>query len=365
LEWTQALRGQNKLSEAILQLTAAPPMMENGNDLWRMLLELLYQQEDQDEIKAFVSKLMQRFDGNRLQVFSLVRETQKWKDPKRSLDILSKLFYESGQQVNVPLEKAVLEAASHAQLKNFNPLLSLIETHIKELGLSSTHVRSIAMGLLHPKVRTVFIQKLSSMEPSLLWKQSALSITFAKALLLQEDKPRALQFLKAAHQAHPSNASLHFGLIHLLMYAKEHALAIREARLFLQRNPRSVEGHHLLGYLLLERSSHFSEAEDHLMIALGQRPADANIIDSVGWLRFKMGNISEAKRVLTIAHYLLPHDPVVLSHVAALAAHERNTQRSQELFELALSLCQDELQKMQIKQLMDHVLRPSPGEKAP
>lgn len=62
----------------------------------------------------------------------------------------------------------------------------------------------------------------------------------------------------------------------------------------LATNPDDAEALNALGYSLLEDSTRYSEAEKYLQLALKLRPDEAVIIDSYGWLQFKLGKPQQA-----------------------------------------------------------------------
>ena len=59
-------------------------------------------------------------------------------------------------------------------------------------------------------------------------------------------------------------------------------------------DPDNVEALNALGYSLLDNASRYAEAEKYLQQALKLQPNEAVIMDSYGWLQFKLGNIEKA-----------------------------------------------------------------------
>jgi Flp pilus assembly protein TadD len=70
----------------------------------------------------------------------------------------------------------------------------------------------------------------------------------------------------------------------------------------LAQNPDDAEALNALGYSLLEDTSRHVEAEKYLQHALQLRPDEAVIIDSYGWLQFKLGNPQQALSYLEQAY---------------------------------------------------------------
>ncbi len=72
----------------------------------------------------------------------------------------------------------------------------------------------------------------------------------------------------------------------------------RDLKLVISRDPKNAHALNALGYTLADRTTRFDEAQALLAQALALRPDDPFIIDSLGWLQYRMGNIPEATRNL-------------------------------------------------------------------
>ena len=79
--------------------------------------------------------------------------------------------------------------------------------------------------------------------------------------------------------------------------------------------PDNVETLNALGYSLLNNPSRYVDAEKFLKKALSWSPNEAVIIDSYGWLQFKLGNFSGALNYLQQA-YDKQKEPEIAAHLA-------------------------------------------------
>ncbi len=70
-----------------------------------------------------------------------------------------------------------------------------------------------------------------------------------------------------------------------------------------------------LAYSWTERGQNLERAKSMLEKALRARPNDGAITDSLGWVMFRMGNMTEAVRLLERAIELEPDDPTINSHL--------------------------------------------------
>jgi tetratricopeptide (TPR) repeat protein len=97
--------------------------------------------------------------------------------------------------------------------------------------------------------------------------------------------------------------------------------AYREA---VRRWPDSATALNALGYTLADRTTEYREAEKYIRSALKIAPENAAIIDSMGWVLFKLGRYDEAATQLEIAYEKFPDHEVAAHLVEVLVALERN-----------------------------------------
>ena len=80
------------------------------------------------------------------------------------------------------------------------------------------------------------------------------------------------------------------------------------------QNPSHYNAYNALGYSLAERSLRLPEARQLIKKALELAPDDPFITDSLGWVEFKSGNLSEALRILQGAYKSRP-DAEIAAHL--------------------------------------------------
>lgn len=95
----------------------------------------------------------------------------------------------------------------------------------------------------------------------------------------------------------------------------------------LQLAPNDADALNGLGYLLAERGTRLPEALQDVERALAQDPANANFLDTQGWIYLKMGRLPQAVTNLQKAADLQRHDPLILDHLAQ--AYDRTGDLSQ------------------------------------
>lgn len=83
----------------------------------------------------------------------------------------------------------------------------------------------------------------------------------------------------------------------------------------LELSPNNPDVMNYLAYSWLDMGKNIEEAKTMLMQAVIARPQEGQIVDSMGWAFFKIGEIEHAYRFLERAVELLPNDPVVNDHL--------------------------------------------------
>jgi len=136
----------------------------------------------------------------------------------------------------------------------------------------------------------------------------------AEILTNKKDYKGAFNVLGKALKANPEHAELLYS--RALVAERMGRLDILEEDLktVLSNNPNDVNALNALGYTLVDRTSRYEEAQKYLRRAMKLRPNDPVIIDSFGWLQFRLGNYEQALRYLRRAFEGNP-DPEIAAHL--------------------------------------------------
>nr|WP_255732655.1 tetratricopeptide repeat protein [Ruegeria sp. Ofav3-42] len=92
-------------------------------------------------------------------------------------------------------------------------------------------------------------------------------------------------------------------------------LAEADFRRALELNPDQPQVLNYLGYSLVERQEKLDEALNMIERAVAARPDSGYIVDSLGWVLFRLGRYDEAVGHMERAVELMPVDPVVNDHL--------------------------------------------------
>lgn len=107
-----------------------------------------------------------------------------------------------------------------------------------------------------------------------------------------------------------------------------------DLRSILERDPDNASALNALGYTLVDRTDRYQEGRGYIERAYELRPDDPAIIDSMGWLHFRLGDYAAAERYLRRAYEAFP-DPEVAAHLVETLWAQGKRQEARRLFEAA------------------------------
>lgn len=169
-----------------------------------------------------------------------------------------------------------------------------------------------------------------------------LVIALSRARYLQGKATQAIDVVRAALRKKPDGRRLQLGLAIALTRAGRWREALDYARKLVERHPDDPAAHNLIGYTLVEQHRALDEAERAIRHALRLRPLEGYVVDSLGWLYFRRGQLARAARLLRIAMRLAPRDAEIISHLAETDASLQKLPRALKLFRRAIKLSDDE-----------------------
>ena len=148
----------------------------------------------------------------------------------------------------------------------------------------------------------------------------------ASLLVKHKANTEALILLNKAIPLFPDNASLRYERATIYERLDQLALMEKDFRHVLNKDTNNIAALNGLGYLLTIRTTRYGEAYTLIRQALELSPEDPSIIDSMGWVLFKLGRIEEAITHLQKAYEQFP-DPEVAAHLGeALWANGKKTE---------------------------------------
>lgn len=136
----------------------------------------------------------------------------------------------------------------------------------------------------------------------------------ANVLMDEGMNAQAAQVLDNSIGAFPNNIQLLFLRSVLSQNQNDLELMEQDLRKIIQLNPTSPVAYNSLGYTLADRTDRYQEAYDLIRRASELAPNDPAIIDSLGWVQYRLGMFEDARRNLDRAYELYP-DHEVAAHL--------------------------------------------------
>ncbi|AKU22810.1 tetratricopeptide repeat protein [Massilia sp. NR 4-1] len=137
--------------------------------------------------------------------------------------------------------------------------------------------------------------------------------------------------LEGAVQRFPAHAELLYDFA--LAAEKLGRLELMEQilRRVIEAAPDNHHAYNALGYSLAERNVRLEEAQTLIEKALQMAPGDPFIMDSMGWVQFRMGKLKEAEQYLRQA-YKLRNDPEIAVHLGEVLWAQGDKDGAQSLW---------------------------------
>ena len=145
-----------------------------------------------------------------------------------------------------------------------------------------------------------------------------------------------------------------------LLYARAMAaektgnLELLEAdlRTILQHEPDHAQALNALGYTLADATDRHAEAYELIKKALELRPSDFYILDSMGWVLYRLGRLDEAIDYLRKA-LSIRHDPEIAAHLGEVLWVRGEREQAKEVWEAALQQTPEDTRLLDVIERFD------------
>ncbi|MFQ5760526.1 MAG: tetratricopeptide repeat protein, partial [Acidiferrobacterales bacterium] len=112
-------------------------------------------------------------------------------------------------------------------------------------------------------------------------------------------------------------------------------LTERDLRLVLQQEPENAQALNALGYTLADRTERYDEALELIQRALTLKPDDPFILDSMGWVQYRLGNNEESIKYLKQA-LSIRNDAEISAHLGEVLWVIGDRQQARTVWDEAL-----------------------------
>lgn len=281
------------LGDKTLGLLYSQTLIDEGKpDQARDILTQLRKSHPSDHEILITSAMLEAELGNNAEAKALFTEATKGPQRDSAWHFLGRI-YEQEQQ----LDKAINAYENVTGGQNYISSLTRAITLTQETkDLKSAREYARTLHSMHPQEAPRLIQ----IEAELV-KESG-DLASAKTLY---DEALTLE---------PQDSNLLYGRAMLAEQMNNLEAMEKDLRTIIQQNPKNSIALNALGYTLADRTDRLDEALKLIEKAFILNPNDPAVIDSLGWVHYKKGNLKEAEALLTKAFSLFP-DQEVAAHL--------------------------------------------------
>lgn len=200
-------------------------------------------------------------------------------------------------------------------------------------------------------------------------KKSTKSIELLQQVITETDKPKAIYYsllgsilqqqkrtdeafdiLELGTERFSDDPSLLYDFGILLEKRKEHNRAMLQMKKVLEINAKHADALNFIGYSWADRGINLEKAYDYIKKALEIKPNSGYILDSLGWVYFRLEKYDKALVELEKAYSLIPQDPYISDHLGDTYKALNNKEKALYYYNKALELASDEKILQSIRQ---------------
>ncbi|MGL5999644.1 MAG: tetratricopeptide repeat protein [Pseudomonas proteolytica] len=153
----------------------------------------------------------------------------------------------------------------------------------------------------------------------------------AETLSANNQGERAWKILAQALLQYPDDLNLLYTRAMQAEKRNDLAQMEKDLRLIIKRDPDNAMALNALGYTLSDRTMRYAEAKVLIEQAHQLNPEDPAVLDSLGWVNYRLGNLDEAERLLRQALERFP-DQEVAAHLGEVLWAKGNQREARQIW---------------------------------
>jgi tetratricopeptide (TPR) repeat protein len=192
--------------------------------------------------------------------------------------------------------------------------------------------------------------------------EQGIDVALAKADLLadHDNAQQGLSFIAAALQQYPAHPRLEYEQATLLERAGHIDQSVVAFEQLLHQRPGDPNLMNALGYTLADHRLELTRAESLIRHALSAMPDSPAVLDSLGWVRFRRGDVRSALPSLERA-YLISHDGQIAAHFGEALWVDGQQDRAKKVWADALARNPDPEGLKALKDTVGRLVKPGAG----
>ncbi|MDH3326064.1 MAG: tetratricopeptide repeat protein [Gammaproteobacteria bacterium] len=295
LSYARALVDARKLDQARSQFELLAVKMPNNKDVLFALAMLSMQSKDFQEAEGYLNQLNKQGKANPQVIFYLGQIAEQKKDFDNAINLYSRL--RTGEYyIEAQLRVAVI-LAEHKDIKSALEHLHSIDTKTDE---EKREVVLFEGNLLRD------------------FKQYDEAFAFYSDILDSTPKDTEILYFRALVAERLNRIDV----------------VIRDLSYVIEQNPQDAAALNALGYTLADKTGKLEEALKLIQRARDLEPDDAAIIDSLGWINFRLGNIEIAIKYMEEAMEKID-DGEVAAHFGEILWSSGNKEKAISIWKTA------------------------------
>ncbi len=147
-------------------------------------------------------------------------------------------------------------------------------------------------------------------------KRLEVRLYLSEAEILQRAKrfKDALDVISNALSANADHSDLLYARAMMAEKINRLDMVERDLKAILKKNPKHTQALNALGYTLADRTSRYKEAHGYIKRAMKLAPNQAAIIDSMGWVQYRLGNYKQSIKYLKNA-FKIDNNAEIAAHL--------------------------------------------------
>lgn len=287
---------------------------------------MLVEQDRMDDAKAEFSTLVQQYpedDELRYSLALVCLEAKAWDEAKGYLEDL--IARESH------VDSAHLNLGRIAEERN-DPQGALIEYAQVGPGNDYLPAQLRQADILMSNGKTAEAQsKLAAERDEQPDYAIQLYLIESESLSANKQDDKAWKILQQALQKYPDDLNLLYTRAMLAEKRNDLAQMEKDLRLIIKRDPDNAMALNALGYTLSDRTTRYAEAKTLIEQAHQINPEDPAVLDSLGWVNYRLGNLDDAEKYLRQALERFP-DHEVAAHLGEVLWAKGNQREAKQVW---------------------------------
>ncbi|MEK1912255.1 MAG: tetratricopeptide repeat protein, partial [Pseudomonas chlororaphis] len=303
------LQSLSRADEALPLLEKSIRKYPDDKRLRLTYARMLVEQDRMDDAKAQFSSLVQQYpedDELRYSLALVCLEAKDWEEAKGYLeDLIARESHVDSAHLNLGriAEELNDPQGALAEYGQVGPGTDYLPAQLRQADILMNNGRTAEAE-----------KRLAAARDTQPDYAIQLYLIEAETLSANKQGDKAWKILQQALQQYPDDVNLLY--TRAMQAEKRNDLAQMEndLRLIIKREPDNAMALNALGYTLSDRTTRYAEAKALIEQAHQLTPDDPAVLDSLGWVNYRLGNLAEAERLLRQALERFP-DQEVAAHL--------------------------------------------------